>query len=92
MRAAMRPYSTAIEQTASAGAALGYVLLAANLLAFGAMAVSGHKVTTKVLRRAFRLAAKEKLLGFVVVGTPAKSRGAPPDPDPGLLQVWLPGS
>jgi nitroreductase len=79
-----------IEQRASAGAALGYVLLAADLLGYGAMAVSGHKVATEVMRRAFSLADNESLLCFVGIGAPGKSRRAPPEPDPGLLQVWQP--
>jgi nitroreductase len=77
-----------IEQRASAGAALGYVVLAADLLGYGAMAVSGRKVATMVMRRAFRLADNEALLCFVGVGTPGKSKGAPPEPDPELLQAW----
>jgi nitroreductase len=80
-----------IEQRASVGAALGYVLLSADLLGYGAMAVSGHKVATEAMRRAFNLADDEILLCFVGIGTPAKSRGAPPEPDSGLLQVWSAG-
>jgi nitroreductase len=81
-----------IEQRASAGAALGYVVLAADLLGYGAMAVSGRKVATVAMRRAFRLASNEELLCFVGIGTPAKVKGAPPDPDPELLQIWHPGA
>jgi nitroreductase len=77
-----------IEQRASAGAALGYVLLAADLLGYGAMAVSGHKVTTQAIRRAFKLANNEVLLCFVSIGTPGKSRAPPREPDPSLLWVW----
>jgi nitroreductase len=77
-----------IEQRASAGAALGYMVLAADLLGYGAMAVSGRKVATQAMRRAFRLAGNEALLCFVGVGTPGKSKGAPPEPDPELLQTW----
>jgi nitroreductase len=77
-----------IEQRASAGAALGYVVLAADLLGYGAMAVSGRKVATKAMRRAFRLADNEALLCFVGIGTPGKSKGSPPEPDPELLQTW----
>ena len=47
-----------IEQRASAGAALGYVVLAADLLGYGAMAVSGRKVATQAMRRAFDLAGQ----------------------------------
>ena len=79
-----------IEQRASAGAALGYILLAADLLGYGAMAVSGHKVATTAMRHAFALAENEDLLCFVGLGTPVKGRGAPPEPDPGLLQIWHP--
>ena len=77
-----------IEQRASAGAALGYVVLGADLLGYGAMAVSGRKVATRAMRRAFRLAGNEELLCFVGNGTPGKSKGAPPEPDPELLQTW----
>lgn len=80
----------AIEQRASAGAALGYILLAADLLGYGAMAVSGRKVATKAMRRAFNLAGDEDLLCFVGIGTPAKAREAPPASDPDLLRTWHP--
>jgi nitroreductase len=79
-----------IEQRASAGAALGYVVLAADLLGYGAMAVSGRKVATAAMHRAFKLADNETLLCFVGIGTPAKVKGAPPEPDPELLQTWHP--
>lgn len=78
-----------IEQRASAGAALGYVVLAADLLGYGAMAVSGRKVATQAMRHAFRLADNEELLlCFVGIGTPPKVKGAPSEPDPDLLQTW----
>jgi hypothetical protein len=57
-------------------------------LGYGPMAVSGRKVATKVMQRAFNLAENEALLCFVGIGTPAKGRGAPPEPDSRLLQVW----
>jgi len=79
-----------IEQRASAGAAIGYVILAADLLGYGAMAVSGRKVATKAMQRAFRLADNEELLCFVGIGTPAKVKGPPPEPDPELLRTWQP--
>jgi nitroreductase len=79
-----------IEQRASVGAALGYVILAADLLGYGAMAVSGRKVATQAMRRAFRLADNEELLCFVGIGTPGKVKGAPPEPDPELLRTWHP--
>ncbi|KAB0264387.1 nitroreductase family protein [Microvirga brassicacearum] len=81
-----------IEQRASAGAALGYVLLGADLLGYGAMAVSGRRLTTAVMRSAFGLADNEDLLCFIGIGTAGKSRGVQSEPDADLLQTWLPGS
>lgn len=80
----------AIEQHASAGAALGYLLLGADLLGYGAMAVSGRKMRTNVMRRAFQLSDHEELLSFVGIGTVQKKRGVPPEPDESLLQPWRP--
>jgi len=79
-----------IEQRAAVGAALGYVVLAADLLGYGAMAVSGRKVATQAMRRAFDLADIEELLCFVGIGKPAKMKGELPEPDPELLQTWKP--
>ena len=79
-----------IEQRASSGAALGYVLLGADCLGFAAMAVSGRKLATSAMRSAFRLETGEELLCFVGIGTPGKSRGTPPEPDLELLQAWSP--
>jgi hypothetical protein len=44
------------------------------------------------MRRAFDLARNEELLCFVGIGTPAKVKGAPPEPDPELLRTWHPDS
>ena len=54
------------------------------------MAVSGRKVATRAMRRAFRLAGNEELLCFVGIGTPAKEQGELLEPDPELLQTWNP--
>jgi hypothetical protein len=70
------------------------VVLAADLLGYGAMAVSGRRVATAAMRRAFKLANNEELLCFVGLGTPRKVprkvKGVPPEPAPGLLQTWHP--
>lgn len=58
-----------IEQHASAGAALGNMLLAIHALGFGAMAVSGHKLATKAFRKAFKLQSFEHALCFIALGT-----------------------
>ncbi|MBX9590898.1 MAG: nitroreductase family protein [Hyphomonadaceae bacterium] len=62
------------EQLATAGAALGYFLLAAHALGFGAMAVSGAKARSQIVHTALRLGTDEQLLCFVGVGTPVKQR------------------
>jgi hypothetical protein len=54
------------------------------------MAVSGRRLTTRAMRSAFGLAGNEELLCFVGIGTAAKGRGEPPEPDPDLLQTWRP--
>jgi nitroreductase len=64
-----------IEQHASAGAALGYALLAADCLGYGAMAVSGEKLGTSAMREAFGLASDELLLCFIALGTAEKTKG-----------------
>lgn len=66
---------TVPEQIASAGAALGYLLLAAHSLGFGAMAVSGEKARSRSLHLRLGLSRNKSLLCFVGVGTPAKTRG-----------------
>jgi nitroreductase len=78
-----------LEQHASAGAALGGLLHAAQVLGYGAMAVSGHKLSTSVFRSAFALDAHEEALCFVALGTPSgptrsKVREAPET----VLSLW----
>jgi len=81
------------EQYASAGAALGYALLAADGLGYGAMAVSGDKLATGAMRQSFRLDANEALLCFIAIGTPEKLRSPRGEPDLGRrLRHWMPGT
>ena len=83
------PDISVAEQTASTGAALGFLLLSAHALGFAAMAVSGEKTRTHTLRKAFALEPYEGLLCFVAIGTPIKTRGprGPAQPDQ-VLSVW----
>ena len=78
----------AIEQHASAGAALGYLLLAADLMGYGAMAVSGRRLRTTAMRNAFQLAENEELLSFIGLGTARKTRSAAGEPEDGMLTSW----
>lgn len=82
-----------LEQHASAGAALGGLLHAAQALGYGAMAVSGHKLSTSVFRSAFALEAHEEALCFIALGTPSgparsKVREAPET----VLSQWSAGA
>lgn len=69
-----------IEQRASAGAALGYMVLGADLLGYAAMAVSGRNVATQVMRRAFKLADNEVVLCFVGLEHLRRTKGRHPSP------------
>lgn len=80
-----------IEQWVSVGAAIQNILLAAEALGFHAMIVSGKKVRTKSIRRAFGISDREYLVGFVAIGTstpPASTqeRQFPKE----LFTVWKP--
>lgn len=80
------------EQWASVGAAIQNLLLAAESLGFAAMIVSGRKVGTQALRRAFSLADAEHLVGFVAVGSyegPAAGSDHRPVPEE-RLEDWTP--
>ncbi len=83
------PYIPLSEQLIAVGAALQSFLLAMHASGFGGMILSGRRVTTSALRRAFTLQPNEHLVGFIVAGTPA---GEPkPKPPPSLvehLSVW----
>jgi nitroreductase len=74
------------EQWLSAGGALGNMLMAAHLLGFGAIMLSGERCQDDALRRALGVQAEEVLAGFVSIGAIAK---APPPAKPvGRELVW----
>lgn len=70
------PIAPPTEQWASVGAALQNILLAAEALGYRAMMVSGRKVHTQSLQKAFDLAGDEHLVGFVSIGTPSAEPAA----------------
>lgn len=77
------------EQWIAVGAALQNVLLAAHALNFAAMMVSGDKVATKALSRGLNLAQGEQLVGFIAIGTAAKTPKPRPEEDPNsVLSHW----
>lgn len=58
------------EQLVAVGAALQSFLLALHAAGWGASILSGPRVATEALRRAFALGPHEQLVGFVPIGTP----------------------
>jgi nitroreductase len=74
------------EQWLSAGAALGAILLAAHLLGYGAIVLSGERCQDEPLRAALGVAAEEILAGFISIGTIAKA--PKPSTRPPRERVW----
>jgi nitroreductase len=72
------PDIPALEQVASAGAAMGAMLHGAHALGYGAMAVSGDKLATLAFRAGFRLAAHERALCFIAMGAMSRPARAKP--------------
>jgi nitroreductase len=77
------------EQFISVGAALQSFLVAVHAAGYGGILLSGKRVATSAIRRAFALGENEQLVGFISMGTPA---GEPrprqrPSPDD-HLQIW----
>jgi nitroreductase len=74
------------EQWLSAGAALGNVLMAAHLLGFGAIMLSGERCQDAALREALGVRADEVLAGFLSIGVIAR---VPPPAKPVAREVVL---
>ncbi|MBK8211536.1 MAG: nitroreductase family protein [Rhodospirillales bacterium] len=64
------------EQYASVGAAVMAVLVAAHLLGYGAIMLSGDRVRDPLLGAALGMSEVEELVGFITIGTIAR----PPSP------------
>jgi nitroreductase len=79
------------ERLITAGAALMNLLLAAHAMGYGAMLTSGRSIRTAALPRAFGLAAGERPLCFVSIGTPAEVKRRPRPSASELLSDWRPG-
>jgi nitroreductase len=77
------------EQYISVGAAIHGLLLGVHVLGYGAILLSGNKAKDPLVHSLFRLGARERVVGFVSIGTPSKRiapkiRPAPLD----CLQIW----
>lgn len=77
------------ERWIAGGAALHNALLAAHAKGFSAKILSGDKVGTAALRKGLGVAPSEQLVGFVAIGTAAKTPNPRTEPDIGtLLSRW----
>ena len=78
-----------IEQMLSAGAAAHNILLASNALGFGSVWLTGDNAYDDLVRSELGVAANEKIIGFIYLGTPQLD--IPPRPVPrvdNFLSSW----
>lgn len=79
------------EQVLSAGAVCQTMLIAATALGLGCQWITGWCAYDPVTTKALGLAAREKVAGFVFLGTPAEPLADRPRPEPSSLTVrWSP--
>ncbi len=77
------------EQLIAVGAAIQNLLLAAHNMGYGASLLSGEKARDPLVRASLGLLADEILVGFLSIGSIAKSPPARPHRDAGaFLSVW----
>lgn len=70
-----------VEQIMSAGAGMGYLLLALEAAGFGAMWRTGSPAHSKVVEKGLGLADNEKISGFLYVGTVERPKPSVPRPE-----------
>jgi nitroreductase len=77
------------EQLVSAGAGVGYLLLAAHAMGYGAMILSGRKTRDPTVRAGLGLAADEEIIGFIHIGTECEAAAPKPRPPANeFLRGW----
>ena len=69
-----------VEQMLSAGAAAHNVLLASNAMGFGSIWLTGDNAYDRQVCEALGLAASEKIIGFIYLGTEKRKLPSPPKP------------
>lgn len=79
------------ERYVTLGAALMAMLLAAHAMGFGAMLTSGRALRSPAFARGLGLAADERPVCFVSLGTPGEVRRRPRPSASDLLTEWVPG-
>ena len=70
-----------IEQMLCAGAAAHNILLASNAMGFGSIWLTGDNAYDDFVESALGLAANEKIVGFIFLGTEGIRIPSPPKPD-----------
>ncbi|WP_018632679.1 nitroreductase family protein [Neomegalonema perideroedes] len=84
-----RDHISETDQWLSVGAAMQNMHLAAESFGWRAMVISGPRLESQTLRAAFKLAPEERLVGFLVMGTPAVPFPQPPRPTSAeKLTIW----
>jgi nitroreductase len=77
------------EQYISVGAAAYAVMLTCHGLGYGAIMLSGSRSRHPLVRELLGLATEEQVVGFISIGTPAKTIAPKRRPGPDeFLQVW----
>lgn len=79
------------EQILSAGAAGQNLCLAANALGFGTNWLTEWYAYDENVRQALGLDDRDRIAGFIYIGTPGKMPEERPRPDPALLTTWWNG-
>ncbi len=71
-----------VEQIVSTGAAIQNIMNAAHANGYGTFLSTGIRARDAHIKRAFGLADKDELVGFLYIGTPKSKQSIKPRPDP----------
>lgn len=83
------PKTPEVEQLLSAGAAAQQAMLAANALGFGAIWLTGPNAFDEQVKTALGVETKDRIVGFLYLGTSSISRPQVRRPDPDdFLESW----
>jgi nitroreductase len=78
-----------LDQLLCAGASVLMLQLAARALGYGSIWRSGWPMMERALHDELGLAATERIVGFLYVGTPAEPESPPAYPEPFSVLSWL---
>jgi nitroreductase len=80
---------TALDQLLCAGGSVLMLQLAARALGYGSIWRSGWPMRERAMHDELGLAATERIVGFLYVGTPDEPETPPEDPEPFFRLSWL---